>query len=186
MNSSKYEIEWKAFLTEEKYKELLSYFSKNHRLISEDEVYTIKFEHPSGQGDIRLRKHLDYFELVLKDKNADSLSRKETTIKLASEKEFNDFKLIFEGLKLKSFVPWITYRKDFEFIYENYSYEISIQNIENYAKLIKVEFLTDIDNDKKIHEKNIKNILRKFGCEPVSPVQLIETVEDYNNKKLFK
>jgi hypothetical protein len=169
-----YEIELKALMSEEKYKQLLEELPTKFKLINEDTIHTQKYI----PGDIKLRHSDKIIEFVSKEADPTKSSRKEVTIPLASKEELNRFSKALEALNFKQDPPWITHKKEFEIEFQDRKYMMCLQHIENFAYILEVEFLSR-ENEKDIHEPNIKQIIQQLGLEPINRDEFSARVQKY-------
>lgn len=170
-----YEIELKALLSREKYDELKEKLRNEFELINEESLNTIKFI--NRNNDIRLRYSDKTFELVFKDKGVMNISRNKNIINLNGKNEVDNFVKLFKLLGFKEDSSWITHKNEFKFKYKDYNYNISLQDIENFAYIMEVEFLSSKED--KVHEENIKEIIKKFGLEPIKNNEFSERIKKY-------
>jgi adenylate cyclase class IV len=182
MKDQFYEIEIKSLLTEDKYNQLLGYLKENFRMIGKDSIHTIKFL----PGDIRLRKSGKIKEVVCKEPDVTKVGRKEIKIPIADDEDFDAMQemLLMLGLELEA--EWIKHKTEFIFPYKGYDYTVCLQHIENFAYILEVEFIADVNNF-FTHEPNIREIIRELGCEPINPIEFLKRVDEYREQyKKFK
>lgn len=173
-----YEIEMKALLSQEQYDSLRLELPKHNKLVTKETLHTKKFK-TREDNDIRLRYSEQRYELVYKKGHATDLARKEITIKLASKQELDNFATVLRILDFAEDPSWITHRMDFEYPYEGHIYSVSLQDTENFAKILEVEFASINEEDIGLHEKKIKAIITKLGCEPIKPQEFSEQINKY-------
>lgn len=174
-----YEIELRSFLTPEKYEELLNLLPTKMNLLNKESLNTRKFQ-SSDNSDIRLRYSENRCEIVHKNGKASKLTRKEITINLPSKEELDKFAKILEAEGFEEVPPWTTHRMDFKYPFKGYNYDVSLQHTENFAHILEVEFASE-NEDEKIHEENIKEILASFECEPIDKDELMQRIKNYKN-----
>ena len=173
-----FEIELRAFLTPEKYFELVEILPTKMELLNKESLHSRKFK-SSEDKDIRLRFSERRCEVVHKNGSATDVTRREITINFPSKKELDKFAQILEAEGFEEVPPWITHRMDFKHNYSGYEYDISLQNTENFAHILEVEFSSENKNDEINHEKNIREILHDLGCEPISKEELSNKIQKY-------
>jgi hypothetical protein len=172
--SSFYEIELKSLLTEEKYKQLQINLPKKFKIINEETIHTTRYK----PGDIRLRHSDKTIEIVCKEGDPTKICRKEVKIPLASLKQLEYFKEVFSLINLRTDPPWTKNKWEFECRMGKFNYIICLQHIHNFAYILEVEFLSETDTS-KIHEPNLKKILKELGCEPIDPKEFSERIKEY-------
>jgi hypothetical protein len=63
---------------------------------------------------------------------------------------------------------------------------VCLQHIENFAYILEVEFIADVNNF-FTHEPNIREIIKELGCEPINPIDFLKRVDEYREQyKKFK
>ena len=184
--SSAYEIELKALLSEGKYKELCTKLPLQMKLINKETQHTTKYRLLDKKGDIRLRHSNNKFEIVYKDDSCTSIARNEVAISLTSKEEIDRFSKVLALLNLKADPPWTNHRQEFEYEFNGYKYNLSLQYIEKFAYILEVEFLGNKDEE-RIHEQNIRGIIKKLGCNPINKEEFSEMIKKYikDNKELM-
>lgn len=175
-----YEIEIKSLLSEEQYDSLVNKLPKIMNLLNKESLHTQKFK--SNDNDIRLRHSKDKFELVHKEGFATDLTRKELTINLESRNEIDNFAKLLKSLSFTEEPSWITHRMDFEHMYDDHTYLISLQHTENFAKILEVEFIANNKDHIQFHEDKIKKIISELGCEPIEPNKFKNKISEYIKK----
>jgi adenylate cyclase class IV len=179
-STSAFEIELKALLTKEQFQNLWEELPKKMTLINEDTIYTQGYK----PGDIQLRHSEKSIKIVCKEEDPTKLCRKEVVVPLQSLEELDKFKQIFVMIGLKPSVPWTKHKRDFKTKYKNFTYEVSLQHIENFAYILEVEFMSDKE-DSHIHENNIKEIIRSLGAEPINPEDFKKKINEYQKDNYF-
>jgi adenylate cyclase class IV len=168
-----HEIELKALLTEEKYKELIGKLS-SFKLINEDTIHTTRYR----PGDIRLRFSDKMFEIVEKQGDPTQISRKEIITKIAGKEEFEAKKKELEESGFKADPSWIKHKKEFAYPYNGFEYIVCLQHVENFAYILEVEFMADKD-DVELHEPNIRAIMMRLGVELIEPEEFKNKIDEY-------
>lgn len=179
-----YEIELRALLSEEKYRELCTKLPLQIKLINKETQYTTKYRLLDKKGDIRLRHSDNKFEIVYKDDSCTCITRNEVAISLTSKEEIDRFSKVLALLNLKADPPWTNHGQEFEYEFDGYKYNLCLQYIENFAYILEVEFLGNKEEE-KIHEQNIREIIKKLGCNPINKEEFSEKIKKYidENKK---
>jgi len=176
-----YEIELKALLNEEKYKELYSELPRKMKLITDETITTTRYR----PGDIRLRHSNKTLEIICKDGDPTKICRKEVRIPLQSKEQLNHFGEVFFLLGLKSDPSWTKTKQEYEHFFNGYNYVVCLQNIHNFAYLLEVEYLSK-DDDSHIHEPNLRKIAKELGCEPIEPKEFNLKIDEYIKKNRTK
>jgi len=172
-----FEIEMKALLTEEQYSKLSQELNERLQLINEDTIHTTRF----SPGDLRLRHSNKIREVICKDGDATSVSRKEVSVKLPEQEDLEKFKQLFEILGFKPYPSWINHKQEFEYEFNGYKYVLCLQHIENFAHILEVEYVSEND-DKHLHEPNQRAIMKELGCEPINNEEFSEKIKKYIQK----
>lgn len=175
--SSFYEIELKALLSKEQYDKLYCELPKKMKMINKERIHTTRYR----PGDIRLRHSDKILEIVCKEGNPAMICRKEVKIPLASQEQLKHFAEVFNLLGMQADPQWIKDKYEFEYFLNGFTYIICLQNIHNFAYILEVEFLSEIDSS-KIHEPNIRKIISELGCEPIEPGDFSERIKEYINQ----
>lgn len=103
------EVEIRSFISKQQYKELLNFFKKQTKLISEDNQETYYFDCPQ---DLRIQKSNFYSKVWLKKGKLHDEHREEIEIKL-DKKEFNRLYQLFQTLGF-NYIKFIRKRHTFE------------------------------------------------------------------------
>ncbi|MBU0635580.1 hypothetical protein KKE06_00980 [Candidatus Micrarchaeota archaeon] len=177
MKKEQFEIELRALLSQKQYARLSQELSQKMKLINEDTIYTTQYR----PGHIKLKYSNKAIEIVCKDGSPLALSRKEIRIPLESKEQLDSFAQILTQLKLTADPAWISHKKEFEYAFGGFTYLISLQHIENFAFLVEVEFLSE-KNDSRIHEPNIRAILKELDCEPVNNQKFAQKIQAYRDQ----
>ena len=156
-----YEIELKALLTKEQYGELIEELPKKMKRINEETVTTTRYRRNGGPEDVRLRHSNKISEIVSKSGEPTFLARKEIKIPLHSKEALDHFANVFEVLGLQPDPPWTKYKTEYEIELNGFTYIVCLQHIFNFAYILEVERLSEQD-DSKVHEPNIKSIIKDF------------------------
>jgi hypothetical protein len=169
-----FEIELKSLLSEEQYKRLEDELPKKYKLINEDTIHTTKY----APGDYRLRHSDKVYEFINKEGYITSICRKKYKTTLNSMEELNSYIAVFENMELKPYKPWTKYKREFECKLGEHIYVICLQNIHGFAYILKVEYLSDEEN-KEVHEPNLRKIISDLGCEPITPKEFLDKLTEY-------
>lgn len=172
--SSFYEIELKSMLSQEEYNRLSSELPKKMKMINEETIHTKGYM----PGDIRLRYSDKTLEIVCKEGDPTKICRKEVKIPLSSMQQLEYFEQIFELLNMRANPPWTKDKREFEYLFNGFTYVVCLQNIHNFAHVLEVEFLSDTDTS-QIHEPNLRAIIAELGCKPIDPRDFSERIRKY-------
>ena len=172
--STFYEIELKAILSKEQYLRLYKGLHQKMKLINKDTIHTTRYK----PGDIRLRYSNKIIEIVCKDGDPTKISRKEVKIPLASRRELEYFSQVLDLLNFQPDPSWTKHKREFEYLFKGFTYIVCLQNIENFAYILEVEFLSKTD-DPHIHKPNFIKIIKWLGCEPINPEEFSNKIEKY-------
>ena len=169
-----YEIEMKAHLTKEKYDSLSKELPLKLKQINIETIHTTRYR----PGDIRLRYSDKKAELVCKEGDPTKISRKEVIINLQSKENIDKFTEVLKMLNFKSDPPWLKHKQEFEYNLNGYDYNVCLQNIEKFAYLLEVEFLSEKE-EPDLHIENLKTIIRGLDCEPINPEDFTKKINQY-------
>jgi len=104
------EVELRSLISEEKYRELIEFFSKEGKFLNEDEQTTYYFDCPE---DLRIQKNKFYSKIWLKKGNLHDEAREEIEIKYDKEK-FEDLEKLFLSLGYGVEIKWFRKRSTFD------------------------------------------------------------------------
>lgn len=166
------EIEIKALLTKEKYDELRLLLPQKFKKINEDVITTVRFK----PKDVRVRYSDKIKELVFKDADPTTFSRKEVTIDLKDMEDCHSMVALLKELGFKDDPSWIKKNEEFVCNFNGFDYVLSLQFIENFAYLLEAEILAE---DDKKHIPNLKHIISSLGCQPIEPDDFKAKIEEY-------
>ena len=177
-----YEIELKALLTEQKYNELSELLLKDYFKINDDVIHSTRYR----PGDITLRFSNKIFELVQKSGDPTNIIRKETKLSFENKEDFDKMKNIFDDLKIQGDQTSIIHKQEFQIQLEDYNYIICLQDTKDFAKILKVEYLSE-DENYIFHERNIRTVFKRLNVDPIDPKEFNDKITRYimANKKLL-
>jgi hypothetical protein len=173
-----YEIEMKSLLTKQQYDDLFNELPKKMKHFNEETIHTTRYR----PGDLRLRYSDKTIEVVCKEGNPTTISRREVQIPLSSMNHLEYFAKMFELQGMKADPFWIKYKNEFEYFLNGFTYIVCLQDIKDFAYLLEVEFLSKT-NDAKIHEPNLRRIYDELGCEPIEPEDFSSRIQAYIDAK---
>ncbi|MBU0461608.1 MAG: hypothetical protein KJ574_03400 [Nanoarchaeota archaeon] len=170
-----YEIELKALLLREQYDRLGSELPKRLRLVNEDTIHTTRYR----PGDIRLRHSPKTLEMVMKEGDPTKICRRERIMRFKTMEAFEGMAAHFrDNPDYKADPPWMKYKREFECSFQGYTYVICLQDIKDFAYVLEVEHLSEVD-DSQIHEPNLRAIIQRLGCEPIDPADFTRRIDEY-------
>ncbi|HLC58246.1 MAG TPA: CYTH domain-containing protein [Candidatus Nanoarchaeia archaeon] len=150
------EVELKVFISEQKYNELLDFFTKNAEFLKKDNQETYYFD---CKEDFRIQKN-DYFsKLVWKSGKVHDHQREEIEIKFDKD----DFSKSERLLKLLGFdvgIKWFRERTDFKWN----DISISVDFTKGYGYILELEKMSS-EQDKEKTEEYLKEILKSLNLE---------------------
>ena len=170
------EVEIKALLTEKQYNDLRDSLPKTCKTINQDEITTFRFR----PKDIRVRWSNKIQELVYKDGDPTSFSRKEITVNLAQKQDCESMLALLRELGFKDDPSWLKRKDEFVVHYKGHEYTLSLQFIQNFAYILEAEIMTDHCIDE--HTQNLKEILKNLGCQLIEPEEFTAKIQEYIKK----
>ncbi len=170
------EVEARSFVSEEKYKELIGYFSKNADYLGEDEQITVYF---SGEKDLRTRLTSNDAMIILKEGRIHDEGRDELEVVLPRG-DFDKINKIFELLGFKIKVKWFRKRHIFKWN----DVKVYIDFTRGYGYIIEFEKFCDEEDKKKIYEDLVRR-LESLGL-PLTTKQEFTNRFDYYVKNWRK
>lgn len=166
------EVEIRSFLTEEQYKNLLTYFKENAEFVKEENDET---EYYADQGAVRIRRTDNSAKLVLKTGNIHDEFREEHEIKI-QHSDFPLFQKMFSKLKIPKQIKWQRHKHTFN--WKGITAELG--NNKGYGYIIELEKLTTPEN-KTLALQELKQKLSELKI-PITPKEEFEKAyENYKN-----
>jgi predicted adenylyl cyclase CyaB len=163
------EVELRAFITEERYRELLNFFKQNSKLIKEDYQETFYFDCPE---DLRIQRNNTYSKIWLKKGNLHDSQREEIEIKFDRD-QFEELEKLFLALGRQVEIKW--FRKRFQFNWEGIN--VSLDHTLGYGYIIELEIISN--NEHK--DEALLQIQEKLRILNVD----ITPKEEFNEKYQF-
>ncbi len=160
------EVEIRSFISKDRYLELLEYFNKNGKLVSEDSQETHYFD---SEQDLRIQKSNNYSKVWLKKGKLHDDYREEIEVKINKE-DFNKLQCLFLALNYSVNIKWFRTRHTFN--WNNIS--VMLDYTKGYGYIIELEKLSD-ESDKQNDLKILKNLLKTLN--------IAETPKEEFNKK---
>jgi predicted adenylyl cyclase CyaB len=160
------EIEIRAFVTDEQYKKLADFLTKNAEFVSDDKQET---HYLSGDNDLRIQKNNRYAKIWMKKGKIHDDEREEIEIKTGKE-DFEELKKLFLELGYITEIKWFRTRKEYK--WEDIT--VCLDDTRGYGKIIELEKITEGD-DKEVTLDYLKNKLAELNV-PLTPK------EEFNRK----
>jgi len=173
------EIEIRSFISEKQYKQLLSYFKSNSKLITDDIQETLYYDCPQ---DLRIQKNKYFSKIWLKKGNIHDDSREEIEIHTDID-DFDELKKLFETLGYGIDIKWLRERKEFKWNDINVCLDYS----KGYGYIIELEVMGREEEREEVL-KMLRGKLKELGIEETSKEEFNKEYENYkkNWKKLLK
>jgi predicted adenylyl cyclase CyaB len=150
------EVEIRSFISKEKYEELLKFFNKEGKFISEDYQETYYFD---CEEDLRIQKNNFYSKIWLKKGKIHDDHREEIEIKFDKE-EFEKLEKLFLTLGYNTQIKWFRTRHTFK--WENI--DVMIDYTKGYGYIIELEKLSnEEEKDKTLNL--LKEKMKKLNIE---------------------
>ena len=150
------EAEIRSFITKEQYESLLDYFSKNGKLIKEDEQETHYFD---TKEDLRIQKNNFYSKIWMKRGLLHDEEREEIEIKTNKE-DFDKLQKIFAAAGHNVKIKW--FRKRHEFSWQDIS--VCLDFTKGYGYIIELEKMCS-EEDKVAAIEMLKKKLSSLNIE---------------------
>ena len=145
------EVEVRAFIDENKYHQLIDFFTKEAKLIKEDNQTTHYF---TWDHDLRIQKN-DYFSKIrMKKWQIHDDHREELEIKCDKD-DFEKLEQLFLNLWYETEIVWL--RKRYQFDWDGI--DVSIDYTKGYGYIIELELLST-EEDKN---NNLEILRKKFA-----------------------
>jgi len=132
------EVEVRAFISKERYEELLVFFSKEGELLNEDEQETHYFD---CVEDVRIQKNKFFSKIWMKKGVLHDEHREETEIKLGKE-EFPKLQVLFQTLGHNVDIKWFRTRHEFKWQDIN----VCVDYTKGFGYILELEKMSDEQN----------------------------------------
>jgi hypothetical protein len=172
--ASFYEIELKSILDRKGYNHLRLELPRRMKPLNEEIIHTTRYR----PGDVRLRYSNKRAEIVCKEGDPTKICRLETRITLASKEALQPIHNLLSTLGYRPDPPWTKHKIEFEQRLKGFRYIICLQDIKDFTFLLEVEHLS-LKDDSRVHEPNLKSIIRNLGLEPINPEEFTKRIENY-------
>lgn len=167
-----YEIEIRSFISKDKYFELIEYFNKNAKFLSETNQETHYF---NSNKDLRIQKNDLYSKIWLKCGKMHDERRKEIEIRFNKE-DFAKAEDLFNELGYDVKIKWFRKRREYEWN----EFSVCIDYTKGYGYIIEIEKLCE-EKDKDYYEKLIKSKFNEINIDITSKEEFSEKFKDYEN-----
>ncbi|MFI5412755.1 MAG: CYTH domain-containing protein [Candidatus Micrarchaeales archaeon] len=150
MNNMAIEVELRSFITKEKYDELILFFKKNGKLLSEDYQETFYLDE---QGDLRIQRNNFYSKLWTKKGKLHDEQREEMEIRFAKE-DFENLEKIMSSLGHNVHIKWFRNRHTFEWN----GVSAMVDYTKGYGYILELEIMS---NESK-KDKDLAKLIERF------------------------
>ena len=140
--SENIEVEIRAFISKEKYEELIKFFNENSKLVKEDFQETHYF---NCEQDLRIQKNNQGAKIWLKKGKMHDDSREEIEI-FTEEKSFDELMKLFNELGYNVEIKWLRERKQFNWD----GIKVCLDYTKGYGYIIELEKKTDEEHKEEI------------------------------------
>ncbi len=168
MTDKNIEVEFRACLDENKYKEIMEFFDSKGEFIFDGERVTTKY----GPADVRIREDWNGTSLMLKVGGINELQREEYKVNIDSSSEMMK---IIEILGLKYVHSWKTIRKKFKFK----GFNVCIDDISGFMKTIEIEKVCSIDEAENC-KREIQELFDSLDLKAIDPEWFNNEIKKYN------
>jgi predicted adenylyl cyclase CyaB len=166
------EVEVRAFISKEKYDELVASFKRYGNQTSEDDQTTYYF---SGPKDLRIQKGKNYSKIWLKEGKMHDETREEIEIMLPPE-EFENLERLLLALGYNIEIKW--FRKRMQFLCKDI--EVSLDHTKGYGYIIELEKLATQDSKEQVLI-DLKKKFLELGLEITPKREFDEKYAYYKN-----
>lgn len=166
------EVEIRSFISKEKYDELLEFFRKNGKFVSDDYQETHYFD---SKEDLRIQQNNFFSKVWLKKGKLHDESREEIEIKF-DRKDFENLQKIFAGIGLGVQIKWFRQRHTFE--WEGVS--VMVDCTKGYGYILELEKMSDEKNKEKMLEL-LKQKMALLGIEQTPKEEFDKRFQHYKD-----
>ena len=170
-----FEVEVRSFVTNEKYRELLSFFRANAKFLSEDDQITCYYE---ATIDLRLQQNNSGAKLIIKKGHIHDEIKEEIEVPLPKE-EFPRVHDILEASGHQLQIKWI--RKRFIFKWDDVT--VCLDDTKGYGQILELEKICGIDEKEGVLDL-LKQKLSALGILQTQKQEFDDKFEEY--KKNWK
>jgi predicted adenylyl cyclase CyaB len=165
MNPQNIEVEIRAFISKEKYEELLRFFEQNAEFVKEDFQETHYFD---CEQDLRIQKNNAGSKIWLKKGQIHDDAREEIEIK-TSKDDFENIERLFKTLDYNVEIKWL--RKRFQFNWQGI--KVCIDYTKGYGYILELEKMSNEENKEetlnllkqKLNELNVQETPKEIFKE---------------------
>lgn len=159
------EVELRSFISQEKYVELMEFFSRNAEFIGEDiqETEYLGSENDAGSGkDLRIQKNQTHSKIWLKKGKIHDEKREEIEVKFERH-DYNKVKSLLNELGHRTKIRWFRKRTRFDWD----GVDVSLDNTKGYGYIIELELLVE-DNEQDEALELLKRRFEKLNIKITS------------------
>ncbi len=132
------EVELRSFISEEKYRELIAFFTKHGEFLNEDYQETYYFD---AEQDLRIQKNTFFAKIWLKKGKIHDESREEIEIKVPVE-DFEQLEKLFLALGYSVTIKWFRNRHSFNWK----GISVAVDYTKGYGYIIELEKMAMEEN----------------------------------------
>ena len=166
------EVEIRSFIPKEKYEELIGFFNKNGKLLSEDYQET---HYLDEKGDLRLQKNNFFAKIWMKKGKLHDEAREEMAVQLKKE-DFPMLERMFESMGYKTHIKW--FRNRHTFAWRGISVMVDFSR--GYGHIIELEKMsTAAEKDNAL--ALLKEKLKQLGIEQTPREEFDRQYNNYKN-----
>ena len=173
------EVEVRSFITKEQYDQILTFFMKNAKLVSEDyqETHYLK-----TKQDLRIQKNDSYSKIWLKSGKIHDEMREEVEVQF-NRSDFPKIQKIFNDIEISTEIKWFRRRK--QFLWKNIT--VALDYTKGYGYIIELEKMCSEEEKHKTLEE-IKMEIKKLRINITPKEEFDEKYKHYkeNWKELTK
>lgn len=174
--SKNIEVEVRSFISEKQYKELLDFFRKEGKFLSEDNQTTHYFD---CNADVRIQKNESqssesYSKIWMKEGKLHDDHREELEIKFDKE-DFEKLEKVFLSLGFNVEIKW--FRKRYTFIWD--TVHVMVDFTKGYGYILELEKMSDESNK----EETLKLLKQKLAWLSIKPSSKEEFKKKYSYYK---
>lgn len=166
------EVEIRSFIDQNKYDDLLQYFSKEARLFKDDFQETYYFD---SKTDLRIQRNKFYAKIWQKEGELHDEARKELEIKFDRD-QFEELEELFLNLGYKVQIKWFRDRKQFDW----QGITVCLDQTRGYGYIIELEKMSSM-KDKDAALKELKNKLKELDILQTPKEEFDKRFEYYKN-----
>jgi len=160
------EVEIRSFISEEKYRELLEFFSKEGKVLNEDEQVTYYFD---CDEDLRIQKNKFFSKIWLKKGKIHDDQREEIEVRFDRDK-FDELERLFLSLGMGVEIKWFRKRHAFEW----QGVKVSVDYTKGYGYIVEFERMAEEENKDSV----LAELKQKFEGLGIS----LTPKEEFNEK----